>query len=179
MHCGVVACDPKPDSLLARVHDAQGHRARRYRDLHQSRALTLRYPRAMRIGRVFRRWWSGTLVLAVLFTQLATAAYACPAGRSDATTTVAVPCAEMVAVSMALDAEQPALCMQHCQFGNTQLPPDAGLGLQAPAVALTMRFVVAPALPAGACGPPLLQRERVHDRTPPLALSIANCCWRI
>lgn len=133
----------------------------------------------MRIGRVLRRWWSGTLVLALLFTQLATAAYACPAGRSDATTTTAVPCAEMVAVGMALDAEQPALCMQHCQFGNTQQPPDAGLGLQAPPVALTTRFVVAPTPAAGACGPPLLQRERVHDRTPPLAFSIANCCWRI
>ena len=133
----------------------------------------------MRIGRVLRRWWSGTLVLALLFTQLATAAYACPAGRSNATTTAGVPCAEMVAVGMALDAEQPALCMQHCQFGNTQQPPDAGLGLQAPPVALTMRFVVAPAPPAGACGPPQSQLERVHDRTPPLALSIANCCWRI
>lgn len=133
----------------------------------------------MRIGRVLRRWWSGTLVLALLFTQLATAAYACPAGRNDANTTAGIPCAEMVAVGMALDAEQPALCLQHCQFGNTQQPPDPGLGLQAPPAGLTLRFVVAPAPSADASSPPPSRRERVHDRKSPLALSIANCCWRI
>lgn len=132
----------------------------------------------MRIGRVSRRGWSGSLVLALLFTLFASAAYACPLRRDTAATQAVTPCTEMVSVGMALAADQPGLCMQHCQFGNTQQPPDASLGLQAPPMALTRLFVVAPMATTDVRGPPRLQRERVRERAPRLALSIAHCCLR-
>jgi hypothetical protein len=65
------------------------------------------------------RWLCGMLVALVLFTQLATAAYACPAAI-DASRSM--PMAEMPGcdqdMSAAMDADQPQLCKAHCQQGN-------------------------------------------------------------
>lgn len=119
---------------------------------------------------------------AVLFTQLATAAYACPMNRSgtDAPAAMAgLPCAEMLGSGVVLDPEQPGLCLQHCQFGNTQQPADAPPSLQAPSVAPPMLFVVVPAPLADVDAARWLQRQRVRERSPALALSIAHCCYRI
>jgi hypothetical protein len=66
----------------------------------------------------------GLLSVALLFSQIAVAAYACPAmgeraGSADVAAMAGMPCAEMMAAGVPLDPEQPMLCMQHCQFGST------------------------------------------------------------
>ena len=51
------------------------------------------------LPKTLRRWRSSWLVLAVLFTQLATAAYVCPMPApqgTEPTHTATMPCAEMM-----------------------------------------------------------------------------------
>ncbi|MCI4430260.1 MAG: hypothetical protein JHC40_13965 [Burkholderiales bacterium] len=137
----------------------------------------------MVVRRSVRRWLSGTLVLAILFAQLATAAYSCPANGEASGTAAqaesAMPCGQMMGSGMALDPGQPGLCQQHCQFGNTQQAGDAAQLLLPPAVALGQVFSVAPApapeLPSAAWADHQLRRERA----PPLPHSIAYCCFRL
>ena len=131
-----------------------------------------------------RRWVSGGLILAVLFVQLASAAYACPMQRSGTpqpSPMAGMPCADPTAAGTALDAEQPGLCLQHCQFGATQQPPplDAVATLLAPALPTPFLFVIAPVRTAEIDGLRWLQRQRTRERTPSLAFSITHCCWRI
>jgi len=65
-------------------------------------------------------WVSGTLVMLLLFTQLATAAYACPtelqALRTDAAVETMPGCDGNMPRTM--DADQPQLCKAHCQQGE-------------------------------------------------------------
>jgi hypothetical protein len=133
-----------------------------------------------------RRWLCGTLVLAVLFAQLATAAHACPAGRaaggaadvaSAPMAQAAMPCAEMLGAGMPLDADEPGLCQQHCQFGNTQHCGDAAQPL--PMATLALLYVVPQpvlALPAVAAWG---WTGAYRERAPPLPHSIAHCCYRL
>ena len=74
----------------------------------------------MRVHRTFKRWVSGGLVMLLLFTQLATAAYACPAE-------LRAPRAEVEMAAMPgcdgsmprdMDSDQPQLCKAHCQQGE-------------------------------------------------------------
>ena len=74
----------------------------------------------MRLHRAFRRRISGGFVLLLLFMQLATAAYACPAELQALRAEV-----EMAAMpgcdgnmSRGMDADQPQLCKAHCQHGD-------------------------------------------------------------
>ena len=74
----------------------------------------------MRVHRTFKRWVSGGLVMLLLFMQLATAAYACPAelqALRNAAEMAAMPgCDGNMPRDM--DAEQPQLCKAHCQQGE-------------------------------------------------------------
>jgi hypothetical protein len=74
----------------------------------------------MRVHRTFKRWVSGGLVMLLLFMQLATAAYACPAelqALRSTTTSQAMPdCDGNMPLDM--DAEQPQLCKAHCDQGE-------------------------------------------------------------
>ena len=74
----------------------------------------------MRVRRAFKRWVSGGLVMLLLFMQLATAAYACPAELqargSDAAMAVMPGCDGNMPRGM--DADQPQLCKAHCQQGE-------------------------------------------------------------
>lgn len=77
----------------------------------------------MRVRRTFKRWVSGGLVLLLLFMQLATAAYACPAelqALRNAAAMQAMPAMADCDANMArdMDAEQPQLCKAHCQQGE-------------------------------------------------------------
>jgi hypothetical protein len=135
-----------------------------------------------------RRWLSGTLVLAMLFAQLATSAYACPAARASGDAGAeaqpglmapqgAMPCGQMLGAGMMLDADAPGLCQQHCQFGNTQQAGDAVQPM--PQVTLALLYVVpktALALPAGAAWG---GNDEHLERAPPLPHSIAHCCYRL
>lgn len=137
----------------------------------------------MRMRRGLRRWLSGAILLAVLFTQVVATAYACPTRRGDADNPPAaqagMPCADMLAKSAAPSTEQAGQCLHHCQFVSTVAAGDSGPTV--PAVALVTRhFVLAPNQPPAVVdGVPWPQRERVHDRVPRLAHSVAHCCYRL
>ena len=124
----------------------------------------------------------GILSMALLFSQIAVASYACPAmgeqARSAEVAAMAgMPCAEMMAAGVPLDPEQPTLCMQHCQFGSTTQVVDHVPAVFAPVTAFPSLFTVSvderPELSSWA------EDERLRDRRPPLAHSIAHCCYRI
>lgn len=137
----------------------------------------------MMLRRTVRRWLSGTLVLAILFTQLAIAAYACPATHGSpgdaAQAQPVMPCAQMMTSGMALDPDQPGLCQQHCQFGNTQQTGDAVQSLSLPAATLGLACSVTPAF-ALALGSAVRAAQQLRrERAPPLPHSIAHCCHRL
>lgn len=137
----------------------------------------------MHFRRNVRRWLSGWLLFSILFTQIATAAYACPlnkvraAAQSEAME--GMPCAEVMAQGSMMDVAQPGLCQQHCQFGNTQQPADPWQSLQAPAAAPVLLFVLSPAVDPGEAGPGWSEQLRRRDRAPPPSHSILHCCFRL
>ncbi|TWO64432.1 hypothetical protein FN976_28265 [Caenimonas sedimenti] len=124
-----------------------------------------------------RRWRLLTAVLslcALLFTQSAIAAYACPgvfkavemAQMADA----GMPCAEAMA-----DA-QPTLCHAHCQSAAgtlDQSQPVSPAALLAPATILTVRLP-SPRESVGLAVQPSVLRT---SASPPLA--VMHCCFRI
>jgi hypothetical protein len=126
----------------------------------------------------------GILSIALLFSQIAVAAYACPAigeraGAADATAMAGMPCAEMMAAGVPLDPQQPTLCMQHCQFGSTTQVVDHVPAVFAPVTAFPALFTVSgdERLELGLSS--WVDHERLRNRPPPLAHSIAHCCYRI
>lgn len=128
-----------------------------------------------------RRWLSGWLVLAILFTQIATAAYACPAMKLAApdASMAGMPCAEMMSDAITLDAAQPGLCLQHCQFGHTQQPSDPAQPVVAGSPVLLPWVTLQLALAPGLDRPAWLEHARSRQRIPPTAHSILHCCFRI
>ncbi len=122
--------------------------------------------------------------MALLFSQIAVAAYACPAigeraGFAEATAMAGMPCAEMMAAGVPLDPQQPTLCMQHCQFGSTTQVVDHVPAVFAPVTAFPALFTVSgdERLELGLSS--WVDHERLRYRPPPLAHSIAHCCYRI
>ncbi len=135
----------------------------------------------MTTRRSCRRWLSGWLVLAILFTQIATAAYACPALKvvvSDASM-AGMPCSEMMSDDITLDAAQPGLCLQHCQFGSTQQPSDLAHPVVAGGPAVLPWLTLHPALAPALDRPAWLEHARSRQGIPPTAHSILHCCFRI
>ena len=118
--------------------------------------------------------------MAILFTQIATAAYACPAmPRADAGAMSGMPCAEMMATGVALDAGQPGLCQQHCQFGTTHQPVDPAQTLAvAQAVPLEL-FALSPTVVRHVQAAPWAAHQRSRERAPPPTHAILHCCYRI
>lgn len=132
----------------------------------------------------FSRWILRWLIGAMLFTQLAIAAYACPvignALADDSVAMTGMPCAEVVVASGSLDAAQPGLCLQHCQYGSNQQVADPSALAPLPVAALAALFELAPApLATTLAGPGWAVRERSRDRAPPVAHYIAHCCHRL
>lgn len=77
----------------------------------------------MRLHRSLKRWLSCGLVALLLFMQLATAAYACPAELQALRSTVAMQAMPAMADCDAnmprdMDTELPQLCNAHCQQGE-------------------------------------------------------------
>ena len=125
----------------------------------------------------------GLLSMAILFSQVAIAAYACPAmsgkAAAEATAMAGMPCAQMMAAGVALDAEQPTLCMQHCQFGSVSQVVDHMPAVFVSATALPSTLTVPVDEGRGADLRSWAENQRQRDRPPPLAHSIAHCCYRI
>ena len=121
--------------------------------------------------------------MVLLFSQLAVAAYACPAMSSaaadEAAAMAGMPCAEMMAAGIDLDPEQPVLCLQHCQFGSTAHVVDHLVPEFAPVTALPALFTVSLDEDLSLVLRSMAKQERERDRPPPLALRIAHCCFRI
>jgi hypothetical protein len=132
----------------------------------------------------------GMLSMALLFAQVAVAAYACPAlgeradtGGADIAAMAGMPCAEMMAAGEPLDPEQPTLCMQHCQFGSTSHVVDHVPSVFAPVTAFPALFTVSFDERLHLALRSWAEDDRLRDRPPPLAHSIAHsiahCCYRI
>ncbi len=128
----------------------------------------------MRELRRHRGWITRCLIAVVLFTQLITAAYACPQLTPDAVDAAAAMAAMPDcdgSMPGAMDPDQPQLCKAHCEAGktstNTQVaaldaPPAMAVGAalvgivdvaDAAALAATMPASVADGPPVGS--PPL------------------------
>lgn len=130
----------------------------------------------MRASRRHRARLSGWLIAVLLFTQLATAAYACPQlapAPADAVAAMAVmPGCDGMPASM--DPEQPQLCKAHCEAGKTSVNSQVAAPDAPPAMAVGAALVgivdladaaqLAASMPASlADGPPV--------GSPPLYLS--------
>ena len=123
------------------------------------------------------------LSMLVLFAQVAIAAYACPALTSADAAEVqdmaGMPCAEMMAAGATLDPEQPGLCMQHCQFGSTSQVVDHVSPVFVPVTTLPPVLTVSVDEGRQTARSSWAHDERQRDRPPPLAHSVAHCCYRI
>lgn len=108
---------------------------------------------------------------ALVFAQLAVAAYACPAMAQTieaAQQAATPPCQDM-------DMDQPALCQAHCQDGQqnvNDLQLLSALSGFVPGFIVTIDSAARILLPTRPASPSLL-----HSTSPPL--SIRNCCFRI
>lgn len=133
-----------------------------------------------RPARLARRCWSSCVVAALLFMQLATAAYACPgATGAERAAMAGMPCAEMMAGSVMVDADQPGLCFQHCQADAGPLPLDPAQSLVLHAPTLPPTFVRAPDAEARAGATAWAAHARERERAPPQPHSIHHCCYRL
>ena len=119
------------------------------------------------------------LLVSLLFTRMAVAAYVCPgatlaAADVSASATAAMPCGESMA--LVVDASQPNLCKAHCEAGR-QSADTYKLPLL-PAAVLKAAFFP----PVLAIGPnasqPLIQTPLTQRATSP-PLAVRHCCFRI
>lgn len=128
--------------------------------------------------RAFRRLLAKVLIAAVLFLQLAVAAYACPglSTHTDASPSAAMADEmQMDAGCAMVDEAQPNLCSQHCQQNSRvldQSPPAA-----VPVAVLPLLAVVDSQLEP-LCAKSEAPREFLARATAP-PLSIRFCVFRI
>ena len=126
------------------------------------------------MNRVTRKLVSLLSIVAVVFAQLAVAAYACPlefVGLDETIDVVGAPETN----SSGRDAQSPALCQKHCENAQQNVndtPPSAFVSLESAVFVVTLVMDRAAPPPAKASTSSLL-----HATSPPL--SIQNCCFRI
>jgi hypothetical protein len=110
-------------------------------------------------GRSLRRLAAWLGILAIVFAQVAVAAYACPAlGAALAGPDQHVPCPDM-------DPAQPNLCDRHCHGGDEQ----AG-GALALTPSFVVSFVIARVPPGDAADLPAFLPAPAPPPSPPLAV---------
>lgn len=133
----------------------------------------------LQFAKPLRRRLAGSLVLVLLFAQIAMAAYACALpftaqGKATANEMAAMPgCAESEAApSGMVDMEQPGLCLEHCK-GDAALSLEQSAPQLPAAVAPYMFFLAVPI--TGRRYP----RAPLSERTGSPPLSILHCCYRI
>ena len=123
----------------------------------------------MKLSRRSRLVAAFVTLCCLLFTQLAVAAYACPALDKAPAAAIASPCANM-------DMQQPGLCKAHCEAGQQTVDANSPLHIT-PFVPAALA-VVGLELPAAA--PNFVSHDSNclnHSTAPPL--SIRNCCFRL
>lgn len=141
----------------------------------QHRALALA---SFRGGAGLRAWLSGALVVLMLFSRLAVAAYVCPNLAGTDSGRAMTPCAEMVAQDQAADPLQPLLCQQHCQWGHGE-QTGVGQALTAAALPPAPLWVVLPAAAQDLSAQgPVSALALAPERPPPAPLRTLLCCLR-
>ena len=128
----------------------------------------LQTPRLAGVGttRQVRRRLCGWLVVALLFMQMAAAAYACPrltAGDAGAAMAAMPDCAG--ASAMAMDPDQPQLCKVHCDQG-TQAVTSLPLA-DAPSAPVLIAVLDWSSSAASMWAPPASPRVRLPAGAPP------------
>jgi hypothetical protein len=123
----------------------------------------------MKLSRRSRLVAAFVTLCCLLFTQLAVAAYACPALDKLPATAIAKPCPNM-------DMQQPGLCKAHCEAGQQTVDANVPLHIT-PFVAAVLAVVV---LEQPEAIPGFVGHDSSclsHSTAPPL--SIRNCCFRL
>jgi|SRR5688572_14682203 hypothetical protein len=135
----------------------------------------------MALSRLLRCRIASIVALALLLTQLAIAAHACPnPGASAGHGSMAgMPCEQPTPAQPAVDPDPPALCSAHCQADAVQPQPDVTQPSIAFTAMLAPPFVHAQSGAVPAAAPHWHAHERERWRAPPTPHSIAHCCWRI
>lgn len=128
--------------------------------------------------RILLRGLSGWLITTILFAQIAVAAYVCPQAQPRSSAHAAMPCADMADMAATPDADQPALCHQHCQPDPSQPAVDLEV-TAATAMVVLLLFVLSPTAVTSVGGSTGQTRWRRRDRAPPPPHSILHCCHRI
>lgn len=117
---------------------------------------------------MLRRAVARIAIAAVLFTQLAVAAYACPELLGTAPGMVANGQAAAMPAGCEMPvSHNPNLCRHHCQVGNQSLPADAYVSADAPMVIAAILTVVEPLQPAAALELANLPVLRERETGPP------------
>jgi hypothetical protein len=146
-------------------------------------ALTLGEAATMNIAHRLRRRIAAALAFALLFAQMALAAYACPGQDGTvplrSATMTGMPCETMMADAAVVDEQQPALCYQHCQPDAGQPAYDLTPTLAAFSADFVLLFVVEAADRHAAEQPACAQHHRLRERASPEPHSVLHCCWRI
>lgn len=119
--------------------------------------------------RTLRKLLSLVAIAAVLFTQLAVSAHACPMMATDMAES---PCQEMMA-SADQPMDPPGLCHKHCQNEQQNL---GNVDYTAAPVLLPATFVI-PMEPAAPAALPVTSPALQHPISPPLP--IRHCSLRI
>lgn len=141
--------------------------------------------RAVRAGGWLRRCGgrlghgiAALLVVLMLFSRVAVAAYACPVAAPSAmsASAAAMPCGEMEAGLP--DPDQPLLCQQHCSFGHGEQSGPQEAPQPAPEAPSTGWWPLLPVDADHLAGTALAQQPRQRDRPPPLPLRTTLCCLR-
>ena len=90
-----------------------------------------------------------------------------------------MPCAQIMAGTAAVDAEQPALCFKHCQADAGQQPPDIAQATVASAPPPALLFLLEPVARVAHEARTQAARWQRRERAPPAPLSVLHCCYRI
>jgi hypothetical protein len=127
----------------------------------------------MRLSRRPTRWFFCWLSVLLLFAQLATASYACPATTQAPSTMAEMPgCSGNMSGTM--DPDQPQLCQAHCQQGSQTVQPTPASDAPATPVLLAVldwtRAALLPAQPA--CRTSTVTSGGSPPGAPPLYLSL-------
>lgn len=131
----------------------------------------------MKGTRLLRRWLSGAVLLALLFTRLATAAYACPSVLAAA---AAMPCIGSSAdeLHQPMEAGEAALCLEHCKSGAQAVDAGHAPTPAAPASYPTLVVQLADADAGDVAAPSWTARALARERAPPPVCRVLYCCLR-
>lgn len=126
--------------------------------------------------RIWRKIIAALGLGALLFAQLAVAAYACPtpADRKAPMAEVVTPAAVQPCQNK-MDEERPNLCKQHCEQTSQRVDTAAPVAVDAPVLPL-IAVVLRPDIHLP--GNPTVQGDLLASVAEP-PLSIRNCCLRI